>query len=341
MGRSSCQQPSGASRSGAIGAVLLGLAILGSLSATRPLEAQMPESGSSGDSQSWDYLDTPEAKPDDRALVRLPLSFAVTPDSRLYFNGARIRHVLVEWSPQRGLTLNGRSWIPREPDAIASQFALTDEDYVLLFRRYPYVARLLSNGWTGLDACHAYWRESERIELLIDSVYYASIDSGLPAFEASNLSLLQGAAADTAGIFDFSASHPSREGMGVVLQFAAGGPTTGYPLRRGLGSKLDPPPDRAATPTEAIPDERTARINATRLYQALAGPRERHCLVLIPQGWQRTCDEAAELAFRQIDKTLAAPNPTTTAHEEGAHGPLGYWTLRRIAFVQNEGKEGQ
>jgi hypothetical protein len=317
-------------------AALLGFAACICSFAVLPARAQDGLSDGPQASELRNAFDVSTLEPGVRPLVTLPLTFDVAPTCRLYFNGSRIESVLVEWDPQRGLTLNGRSWMPPEPDPLANVPFFTEDDNLKMWGKCPFVADRLERGWGVIDARNAYWIEKERLMAVMDTAYCRSRRAGLPALEATRLSLKQGEAADTAGIIDVAFSRPV--GLGVRVKWVNDSCNDGYPLHVGP-SILAPTPD--STSPQPIPDDTSARAWATQLYKALAGLADRHCIVIIPLGWVRLCGDMAERAFDQIDAMNPVADPEAAARALEGHGPVSVGTLRAIAYAEVEGRESR
>ncbi len=310
-------------------------AVLQTASAGTVSGSSVPEPENSG----WSAYDVSELEPGKIPLVTLPLTFSVAPNCRFYFNGDRIYEATIAWNPDKGLTMNGRSWEPSEPDILRGRAEYPDSILLRMYRDVPYVTRLLTEGYGIREAESAYFAQQTRIEATIESLYNAALGRGIPNREATLLALDYVATRDTLQLIDYTASGPSRGGGGVTIQYLNSFRSSGYPFVSTSHSG-----DSAAIKLEAlrsqrpIPTEERARLTATRLYRALGGLLASPCVVFVPDWVSKCGEDHVARVFSQIDAVLAARDPVSAAWASGGAGPLDTYKLLRIVYAAQEGR---
>jgi len=229
-------------------------------------------------------------EPGERALVTLPLEFEVPNGNRLYLNGDRVHQVSLTADSGDSLRLNGVPILPWRTRQ-AEKPEHSNEEWLQVYGKVPFVEDLLAGGMTASEAGRAYEEELRRIRAGLLRAYEEAREEGSDRTDAVEVAFGELRDIDTENLVDWDTGAEATP-TGIDLHWK------GLP---GLNALYL---GDAAERDDSPPTEDEKRLRATMIYERLAllpGP----CWYVIDEGFVATVygqDNVAE-AMKQLETT--------------------------------------
>ena len=234
--------------------------------------------------------DIENLEPGERALVTLPLEFEVPNGNRLYLNGDRVHQVSLTADSGDSLRLNGVPILPWRTRQ-AEKPEHSNEEWLQVYGKVPFVEDLLAGGMTASEAGRAYEDELRRIRTGLLRAYEEARAGGSDRADAVEAAFSELREIDSQSLVDWERGAEATP-TGIDLHWMG---------RPGLAAlHLGDPVERDDSP----PTEEEKRLRATMIYERLAllpGP----CWYVIDEGFVATVygqDNVAE-AMEQLETT--------------------------------------
>jgi hypothetical protein len=257
------------------------IAVCGLVGATAAL---LSVSGCAMAADSGLLYDLENLRPGDRALVKLPIEFAVRDSNRLYVYGSRVDWVRMTTVQGDSLYLNSVGILPPR---VRPTPEFREDQYASTYGGVPYVHKLMNAGSTATEAGRRYLSERRAIRDSLRDVYAKAAEHGADqgSLETALLAALR--RADRHSIVDW------QRGAAVIGNcmslFWAGWPGPEEIQLDGEPGVVRP----------QIPSERTKLLYATELYE-LVGIEAGPCWHVIAYGGDYTfCGEDAVRKVRE------------------------------------------